>query len=239
MLSPRNLGASQGSLAIEDWEIEMRRALCSLASAMCSVILFSGAAFAVSADQPTDRSKSESGPDYGRGGFYLWLGGSSGISLKIADELTRDLSIETSLPVTVSAPAAVGFNGRVGISERYLAAEVQFEYLPNFEVTAFVPFAFVPPVSMKYSMFTMTTNLKIQVPVNRFEPYVLVGGGGSRSQLENIDSFWGWTIRGGGGLNVYITRNVALSVDATYVWLGGQNIDLDYVSVGWGLMYKF
>jgi opacity protein-like surface antigen len=95
-------------------------------------------------------------------------------------------------------------------------------------------------------MFVMTTNLKITLPAGRFEPYFVFGLGMSRSKVETIpvsffaESSLDAALRGGGGLNFYLTRNLALTADVTYVWTGAtDNEYLDYVSVSYGMLVKF
>ena len=47
-------------------------------------------------------------------------------------------------------------------------------------------------------------------------------------------------MRLGGGFDIDLTRNIAINVDATYVVPVSSVIDdMDYVSVGWGVLFRF
>jgi hypothetical protein len=45
--------------------------------------------------------------------------------------------------------------------------------------------------------------------------------------------------RFGGGIDLYATKHVVLSVEAEYVLPTGDVKDLDYISIGWGFQYRF
>jgi opacity protein-like surface antigen len=175
--------------------------------------------------------REESEIDYASSGFYVWLGAGIGVTTEGSD-IGGSL-----LPLDVST--AGGFNGRVGSATRYLALELQFEYLPTFEASA----AGLPVA--EWSMFAMTGNAKIQLPLGRFQPYLMVGGGMARASTSfgitpGLDgSSYSGVFRGGGGVNVYVTEHIALAADATYVLPFDDNDGLDYVSIGLGAFYKF
>jgi len=180
----------------------------------------------------THAAEADAKPDYGRSGAFIWLGAGSGIPTRAADPL----SAAAGIPIDVFS--TTGFNGRLGASGGLLAAEAQFEYLPSFTAAPY----FLPGLTLaEYSLLVGTANLKLQGQVSRVEPYLLLGLGFSWSQTKLVNqSFFDIALRGGGGVNVYLTKNIALTLDATYVWTGYQsNQDLDYVSIGYGLMYKF
>jgi hypothetical protein len=46
-------------------------------------------------------------------------------------------------------------------------------------------------------------------------------------------------MRFGGGLDFYATEHVVLTLGIDYVLPFGDLEDLDYVSIGWGLRYRF
>jgi opacity protein-like surface antigen len=51
---------------------------------------------------------------------------------------------------------------------------------------------------------------------------------------------WDFALRLGGGLDVYLTRNIAISLDATYVLPTSSDLnDMDYLSLGVGLLYRY
>jgi len=180
---------------------------------------------------------SSTGPDFARPGFYVHFGGATGIDVAAADELNALLGT----PGLVDVETAIGFNARAGgRSFRRLAGEVQIEYLPAFEATAAGLVT-----AAEYRMLTVTGNLKLFVTTGRFQPYLLLGGGGAFASLESaflpgLDvSADGFALRGGGGVEASLTEHIALVVDASYVYPTGDATDLDYVSIGWGLQYRF
>ena len=51
---------------------------------------------------------------------------------------------------------------------------------------------------------------------------------------------WDFLLRAGGGVDIYLTRNIAISLDATYAFPVSNDLnDLDYVSFGWGFLFRF
>ncbi len=46
-------------------------------------------------------------------------------------------------------------------------------------------------------------------------------------------------MRLGGGLDFYATKSIVLSLGVDYVLPFGDVEDFDYVSLGWGLEYRF
>ena len=55
-----------------------------------------------------------------------------------------------------------------------------------------------------------------------------------RSRTENE-----FAMRFGGGIDLYATKNVVVSLEADYVLPVSSLSDLDYVSIGWGFQYRF
>ena len=46
-------------------------------------------------------------------------------------------------------------------------------------------------------------------------------------------------MRFGGGIDLYATKNVVVTVGADYVLPFDDLKDLDYISIGWGIEYRF
>ena len=91
----------------------------------------------------------------------------------------------------------------------------------------------------------ITTDLKGFLLTGRLQPFALVGIGttigevrdsfGAGLEIEEAD----FVARFGGGLDFYLTESLALTLDASYVLPTGDLADFDYVSLGWGLQYRF
>jgi opacity protein-like surface antigen len=48
-----------------------------------------------------------------------------------------------------------------------------------------------------------------------------------------------FAMRFGGGLEFYATKHIVLTLDTDYVLPFGDLENLDYVTIGWGLQYRF
>jgi opacity protein-like surface antigen len=93
---------------------------------------------------------------------------------------------------------------------------------------------------------TITGNFKFFFLSGRFQPFALLGFG---ALLLDLDDDTGrsaggtesnFAMRYGLGLDVYITKQIAASIGASYVLPAGSNIeDFDYVSYGGGIQYRF
>jgi len=57
-----------------------------------------------------------------------------------------------------------------------------------------------------------------------------------QADRESDDAF---AMRFGGGIDLYATANVVVSLEADYVLPFGNLNSLDYISIGWGLQYRF
>lgn len=163
----------------------------------------------------------------------------------LGDDLTRS----TGTDIVARVNNTVGVNGGAGYRcHRYFATELEFEWISGFpadihqagngKIASFDP-----------DPLTVTTNFKGYLPLGRFQPFALAGGGmmawsgsvtkSTDTELFDEDKFRAFAVRLGGGFDYYATKHIVLNVGADYVFpLGGQ-IDLDYVSVGWGIQYRF
>jgi opacity protein-like surface antigen len=94
--------------------------------------------------------------------------------------------------------------------------------------------------------YAVTTNFKAHLPLGRFQPFALAGGGmmaastrirglGLSETIEAKDV----VLRFGAGLDFYATKHIVLNVGADYLLPFGDFEDLDYISVGWGVQYRF
>jgi len=88
-----------------------------------------------------------------------------------------------------------------------------------------------------------TINAKAHLPVGRFQPFLLFGGGLMQQRTDGPNSN-GKTeesavIRGGAGIDAYITDHIVFTSDVTYVLPFYDNSDIDYVAISFGLGYRF
>lgn len=186
-------------------------ALCLVFSAS-----FAGSAFA-----------QEAAPsDYARPGYYAGLAGSVAFTTKAENEL-QDL-----LPFDVNVDESLGLHVRGGY--RYhprIATELHFEYLEAFEVSG-------GGGSIGLEFWTLTTDTKIFLATGRTQPFAAVGFGVGQADVVGSTGN-GFVARLGGGVDFYLTERIVLALDAAYVVPTGDLANLDFVSVGWGLQYRF
>jgi opacity protein-like surface antigen len=78
----------------------------------------------------------------------------------------------------------------------------------------------------------------------RFQPYALVGVNGMNVRVDNDaggsdSNDTDFAFRGGLGIDIYAHRNIVVGIEGSYVWGVGDVWEMDYVSVGAGILYRF
>lgn len=144
-----------------------------------------------------------------------------------------------------------GFSMRVGLrTAAWGAVEAQFEWVRGME----------PDGNDAGDDWTTTFNARIypltdKIMDGRVQPYLLVGVGATSYKLNDFmcgkpggpappcgddGRHFGFSSRWGGGVDVYITDKVGVTLDCTYIWAAGTPIkDLSYLSLGLGAIYRF
>lgn len=165
------------------------------------------------------------GADYARNGFYLGLSGVAAFE-------------DFKKPGGVSIDDSLGLNFRGGYRfHPHLAAEAQFEWIEGFDVSG--SSSGVDEVEA----WTFTGNLKAYLLTSQVQPYALFGmgvmqverdvGGGLTAQDEDF------VVRVGGGIDVYASEYIVLSLEGVYVAAADDLNDFNYFSLGWGFLYRF
>ncbi len=171
--------------------------------------------------------------EFARRGWLVGVAGSYAIET-FEDDAESDLHVDNSL----------GFNGRVGYRcHRWLSAEVEVEWLNGFEADVSAP-GFGKFATIDVEPLVVTANLKGYFLTGRYQPFLLVGGGVMTAEFKSrgvagsitLNEF---TMRFGGGIDLYATKNVVVTVGADYVLPVDNLKDLDYISIGWGFEYRF
>jgi len=197
--------------------------------------------------------------DFARRGWMVGVAGSSAIEL-FEEDLQADFrrflepvggfgmaGSVASLPVDNS----LGFNGRVGYRcHPRFSAEVEVEWLHGFDADFTQP-GFVQLARVEVEPLVVTANAKGYLLTGRYQPFLLVGMGamsgeikvrdpvglaftGLDSQSENV-----FAMRFGGGIDLYATKNIVVSLEADYVYPFGNLDELNYVTISWGFQYRF
>jgi opacity protein-like surface antigen len=194
--------------------------------------------------------------DFARRGWLIGAGGSYAVET-FEDDAEADFENEINSgvkgapSVDLSVDDSFGFNGRVGYRcHRYFSAEVEVEWIDGFEADLTQP-GFVQLSKVRYEPLVVTANIKGYFLTGRYQPFLLVGGGvmtaerkmrdtvgltPDEADRESDDAF---AMRFGGGIDLYATENVVVSLEADYVLPFGNLDALDYISIGWGLQYRF
>jgi hypothetical protein len=146
--------------------------------------------------------------EYERKGWFVSLAGS------YADP--TDAGLDNSL----------GVGGDIGYRcHRYFSTAVKVEQLLEFEGFS----------EDDADPLAVTTNFKAHLPLGRFQPFALAGGG----MMAAYDDSKAIVLRFGAGLDFYVTKHFVLSVGADYLIPFGDLDYLEYISVGWGAQYRF
>ncbi len=172
--------------------------------------------------------------EFARRGWLIGVAGSYAI-----ETFESDLQDAVGFSVDLSVDNSLGLNGRVGYRcHRWLSAEVEVEWLNGFDVSA------PGSATIDVEPLVVTTNLKGYFLTGRYQPFLLVGGGVMTAEFKSrgvpgsitLNEF---TMRFGGGIDLYATKNVVVTVGADYVLPFDDLKDLDYISIGWGFEYRF
>jgi opacity protein-like surface antigen len=134
----------------------------------------------------------------------------------------------------IDIDAAFGLDAWGGYQfNKWIATELQLEYLNGFDI------AFIEGQAV-----TFGANLKVfplaSVLTDCIQPFVMAGPGFTWMQFDaGVGNDLEFSARFGGGIDFYITDNVALQVSSSYVLTTGVLDGLDYISLVAGVQYKF
>lgn len=144
-----------------------------------------------------------------------------------------------------------GLNARVGLrTARWLAIEGEWEWLEGMD-----PYKISQTTDWAATLNFRVYPLTDRILNGRIQPFVLIGAGmSSFRSLGDCIQFtpgvgctaredarnYGFASRWGIGVDTYITEAIAISIGASYLWSAGTPVeDLSYVSLSWGVMYRF
>lgn len=180
--------------------------------------------FAVAAFPTPARSEAPPDPGFGRPGFYL--GGALAIGLETFTGRLDDVDFSTSYGGDLW--------GGYRISKNF-ALELEAQVLPNFVHDSAGP-------DLRLDNVNFTANAKGYLLHGRFQPYGLVGLGGSwfeASYEDESDRQGGFAMRFGAGLEAYATRHLAAVTQVSYLLQAGKIDDLNFVTISLGAVLRF
>ena len=185
-------------------------------------------------------------------------------------ELLVPCPAEIEEDVPIKADASLGVHARAGYRfHPRFAAEAHLEYLAGSEIAANT-FRWQTDV-VKLSALTVTADFKAYLTTGMVQPFAIIGAGWMKTYGEDtrinpavefgsdqgnptnpntkipmaaeidVDDS-GFVGRFGGGLDIYVTRNVSLGASASYVVPFGSwdtGLDYNYISIDWGIQYRF
>jgi opacity protein-like surface antigen len=136
---------------------------------------------------------------------------------------------------------------------RNFAGELEFEFIEGFgvEVDTLVddspakltPYIRTYNIALSFRVYPLARLFEPDSIFNRFQPFVTAGPawqwGTLRYKGGRVSSDGGFAGRFGAGLDFYITQNFVLATGANYMLPTCDISDLDYLSVGMGLQYRF
>jgi hypothetical protein len=175
--------------------------------------------------------------DFSRAGCYLGPAGTVAFPIHAADEL------KAATGSSAAVSESLGLHARAGCRNGWGGGELHFEWLEGFDVKGDGFTAKIDGWSLSldgklYPLWALEG--KLPPLARRFQPFATVGFGYLTFDGPQGLGDWDFAARFGGGLDIYVTRNIAISVDAAYVLPVSNALDgLEYVSVGWGILYRF
>ena len=157
---------------------------------------------------------------YARTGFYVGLGGTVGVDNFDSGPAEFDASLG------LNALGGYRFHPRI-------AGELQYEWTSGFEGSN-------NPLEVVGNLFTV--NGRVYLLTDRIQPNLLAGIGFLSAEASAFGASigdTGFAARLGAGVDYYVTENLALALDGSYVFTTGGVDGLDYGSFDWGFRYRF
>jgi opacity protein-like surface antigen len=179
--------------------------------------------------------------DFDRSGIYVGASGIYALDMALEDAVEEAASqSESGAGLKVKVEGNFGIQGRLGYRILpHFAVELQAEYIFPFDVEA------GGAKIAEYDALTATANAKLILATKGIQPYLLAGGGIMYASVEDkvglgvSEDGLGPVFRGGGGIDFYLTESIVVSVESTYVLPFEEVDELDYLSIGLGLQYRF
>ena len=161
--------------------------------------------------------------DYSRNGVYIGAGGMYAIE-NFSD--TGGLSFDDS----------AGFNFRLGYRlHPHIAIEAEGERAIGFDLKQ---------ATLDIETWMATLNAKVFAFTGRIQPFGIIGIGAMNAKADSpllISSVneTDLAFRFGGGSDFYVTKNWVVNLEGSYVLPTGDVQDVNYISLGGGLQYRF
>ncbi len=108
-----------------------------------------------------------------------------------------------------------------------LALEGEFEWIPSVD-------------GIDYGTWLLGANLKFYAMTDRLQPYLVLGFNGMWAKVADNPRYEvDWGFRQGIGTDFYLTKDLALTGEATWTWGVGDLLEYRFVTIGVGVLYRF
>ena len=135
---------------------------------------------------------------------------------------------------TRSADDSVGMKLRLGYRcSPHLGWEFNYEWAESFDISDGTG------AHADVDLWALTSDAKWYPLTGRWQPFLLAGVGILTADPIGKGTGTDLTFRFGTGMEAYVTENVALAFDASYVLPTSKVKDLPYLSLTWGFLYRF
>ena len=196
----------------------------------------------------TDENEEEE--EFARQGWMVGVAGSYAIET-LADDLEDDIPTRLTIlgdSTDLDVDDSLGVNGRVGYRcHRRFSTELEVEWLDRFKADVMVS-GVGKVATVDLEPVVITVNMKGYLLTGRYQPFLLFGAGIMTAEATLRDTVGmgineseretDFVTRFGGGIDLYATKHVVVSLEAEYV-LPFDNLDeADYISIGWGFQYR-
>jgi opacity protein-like surface antigen len=209
---------------------------------------------AIVALTPDDEDSNDD--PYSRRGWIFGVGGVYGIEDFDDPAKGSGQDVLEPPPVKYSTDNSFALAGGLGYRcHKYISTEVGFELFGIDEFDGeYKQSGFGKMADVVVNPLVITVDTRGYYPIGRYQPYAVLGTGvmmaeikpqhgvnvhtGEPAPLSNTNDA-SFTMRFGGGIDVYATENIVVRGEASYVLPTGHLHDLKYVSIGLGVHWRF
>ncbi|HPG27034.1 MAG TPA: hypothetical protein PLW10_15460 [Myxococcota bacterium] len=216
---------------------------------------------------PTAIARAEDPPRTAAPGLEVRLSGTVGVLTNLADRFEDAPAYSTSplAGVDLEDVPAIGFNAELGYRiHPFVSFAAHVEHLAEISVSVenggrAGGAGQAGDAVLSGESWTLTGDLRAYVLTGVVQPYAVLGAGWMWADTDDepvvrtgtdpepalrpissgIGSRQGFAARAGAGLDVYLNDAFFLNAQATYVVPVGRIRDFDYVSIAWGIGYRF
>jgi opacity protein-like surface antigen len=138
------------------------------------------------------------------------------------------------IPSTANSKNSYGLDTRVGYQfHSVLAAELQYQWASYYKITQ------GGATLQTVETHAATANIKAGLLETAFQPYALFGVGIMNGQLHPGNDATDFALRVGAGVQVFVSDNIGLYGELTYLKSFGSLRDLDSVPIAFGAAFRY